>query len=92
MRLSTTTATPLNLIMNKNNQFHSNETLQQYLNIKSESMFFVFIRKIMKLGIIYQIKGNIHGSVRKIYMLNPFMSRKRRTFDHQVLEIFKNTL
>lgn len=86
--MTTDLKTPLNLVYN-NNVPHTNETLQQRLGISSRETFTKLIRKLMKLGILYQIKGNIMGDVRVIYMLNPFIARKRKTFDDKVFNIFK---
>jgi len=90
LKMSLTTTTKWNIITNDNNHFHSNDTLQKYLQIKSKSMFIKMMGRLMKAGILYQIKGNIQGSVRKIYMMNPLLSRKRKTFDPEVKKIFKS--
>tara|TARA_R110001606_G_scaffold143124_3_gene282419 strand:+ start:153 stop:677 length:525 start_codon:yes stop_codon:yes gene_type:complete len=90
LKMGLTTTTPLNILTNSNMRFHSNETLQKYLKIKSESMFIKMIKRLMKAGVLYQIKGNIQGSVRVIYMMNPLLSRKRKTFDPKVKEVFKS--
>jgi len=89
LKMLTTTKTPLNILYN-NNVPHSNSSLQQYLKVSSESKFIDLIKRLMKLGVLYQIKGNIYGSVRVIYMLNPFLSKKRKLFDDKVFKIFKN--
>lgn len=85
--MSLTTKTPLNILYN-NNIPHSNKTLQSYLEVKSESSFLKFLKKLIKAGVLYQLKGRIYGDVRVIYMLNPYVSRKRRTFDNKVFDIF----
>jgi hypothetical protein len=43
----------------------------------------------MKLGVLYQIKGNIGGKIRVIYMMNPFVARKRKQLDSKVIDVFK---
>jgi predicted transcriptional regulator len=80
--------TPINLVFN-NNVPHTNESLQKALNINSNSTFNILIRKLMKIGVLYQIKGNIMGSVKVIYMMNPLLARKRARLDSQVFNIFK---
>jgi len=80
--------TPINLVFN-NNVPHTNESLQKALNINSNSTFNILIRKLMKIGVLYQIKGNIMGSVKVIYMMNPLLARKRSKLDSQVFDIFK---
>jgi len=86
-KMTSLTQTPLNIIYN-NNIPHTNETLQKYLELKSESMYIQLIRRLMKAGILYQIKGLIYGEVRVCYMLNPFISKRRQTFDKKVTTIF----
>lgn len=81
--------TPLNIVYNHNIP-HTNQTLQRHLGFSSEAKFFDLIRKLTKLGILYQIKGRIMGEVRVIYMINPFLCRKRVTIDKKVLSIFDN--
>jgi len=81
------TKTPLNVVYN-NNTPHTNESLQQYLQINSKSMYIKLIQRLMKAGILYQIKGLIYGEVRVCYLLNPFISRKRKTFEEKITSIF----
>ena len=90
LKMSLCAQTPLSLLYNNNNQLHSNKTLQEYLEIKSEAKYFELIKKLIKAGVLYQIKGLIHGEVRKIYMINPFLSKKRKVFDEQVIKVFKS--
>jgi PHD/YefM family antitoxin component YafN of YafNO toxin-antitoxin module len=85
------TRTPINLVYNSSeNMPHTNETLQQFLGYGSKAMFINLIRSLMKIGVLYQIKGKIHGEVRVIYMLNPFISRKRKQVDAKLAEVFEN--
>jgi hypothetical protein len=81
---------PLSLLYNSNNQLHSNETLKKFLDISSQSSYFALIKKLIEVGVLYQVKGLIHGKVRKIYMINPFLSKKRKVFDEQVIEVFQS--
>lgn len=83
------TKTEMNIIYN-NNVPHTNATLQEYLKIGSQSKFSNLVKRLIKVGVIYQIKGNIYGRVRTIYMLNPFISRKRKTISEDLTTIFKN--
>lgn len=81
--------TPLNIVYN-NNVPHTNKTLQEYLGFVSESNFLKLIKKLMKIGVLYQIKGNIMGEVRVIYMFNPFIARKRTTIHKELVGLFDN--
>lgn len=87
MKMAVVTKTPSNIVYNGNIP-HTNETLQTYLDVKSESMYIKLMRRLMKAGVIYQIKGLIHGHIRVCYILNPYISRKRRTVEETVLQIF----
>jgi|APFre7841882793_1041355.scaffolds.fasta_scaffold25316_1 hypothetical protein len=87
LRMSVTTKTALNIVFNSTVP-HSNETLQKHLQIKSESKYMGLIRRLIKAGVLYQIKGLIYGEVRVCYMLNPYISRKRKTIEERVFDIF----
>lgn len=80
--------TPLNIVYN-NTIPHTNETLQELLGMASNSTFNLLIKKLMKLGVLYQIKGYIMGKIRVIYMMNPFVARKRKQFDEKVVNLFR---
>jgi hypothetical protein len=88
LMMATDLKTPLNIVYN-GPQPHSNESLQVFLGYSSKSTFIKLLQKLIKVGVIYQIKGNIRGEVRVIYMMNPFLARKRKTIDKEVFEVFK---
>jgi hypothetical protein len=83
------TKTEMNVIFN-NTIPHSNYTLQNYLQIKSNSTFHTLIKKLITVGVLYQFKGNIQGAVRLTYILNPNVSNRRKTFDKSLIGFFKN--
>jgi hypothetical protein len=85
--MATDLKTPLNLVYN-GPQPHSNESLQAFLGYSSKAMFFKLLNKLIKAGVLYQIKGRISNEVRVIYMLNPYLARKRKTIDSKVFEVF----
>jgi hypothetical protein len=88
LMMATDLKTPLNLVYN-GPQPHSNESLQAFLGYSSRAMFFKLLNKLMKLGVIYQIKGRISGELRVVYMLNPYIARKRKTIDNTVFKVFQ---
>jgi hypothetical protein len=88
MKMSLTIKTDLSILFNENIP-HTNKTLQQYLKIKSEAMYIGLIKRLMRAGVLYQIKGLIWGEVRVIYMINPYICRKRKIFGNRVLEVFR---
>lgn len=88
LMMATDLKTPLNLVYN-GPQPHSNESLQAFLGYSSRAMFFKLLNKLMGLGVIYQIKGKISGGLRVVYMLNPYIARKRKTIDNSVFKVFQ---
>ncbi len=88
LMMATDLKTPLNIIYN-GPQPHSNESLQRFLGYSSKSTFIKLLQKLIKEGVLYQIKGRISGEVRVIYMMNPFLARKRKTIDKEVFEVFR---
>ena len=85
--LSSDLKTELNLIYNHNVP-HTNESLMKKLNITSSSTFNLLMKKLMKHGVIHQLKGKVLNQSRMIYMMNPFLARKRKTIHKDVVEIF----
>lgn len=83
------TKTEMNMIFNHSVP-HSNKSLQKYLDIKSNKTFHDLIKRLIKIGILYQIKGNINGAVRVVYIMNPHLSNRRKTFHHSLFEIFRD--
>lgn len=88
IKMSVVTKTPMNIIFN-NNVPHTNDSLQKYLEIGSKSKFIELIKRLIGAGVLYQIKGKVYGEVRVCYMLNPFLSRKRKVFEAAVFDVFE---
>lgn len=88
MKMALVVRTDWSILFN-NTVPHTNETLQKYLKIKSEAMFMGLIRRLMKAGVLYQVKGLIWGEVRVIYLINPYLCRKRKVFENRVLDVFR---
>ena len=85
--MATDLKTPLNIVYN-GPQPHTNQSLQKFLGYSSKAMFLKLLNKLMKVGVIYQLKGRIRDEIRVIYMLNPFIARKRKTIDKEVFNVF----
>ncbi len=85
--MATDLKTPLNIVYN-GPQPHTNQSLQKFLGYSSKAMFLKLLNKLMKVGVIYQLKGRIRDEIRVIYMLNPFIARKRKTIDKEVFTVF----
>jgi hypothetical protein len=88
LQMAIITKTPLNIVFNGNVP-HTNESLQKYLRLNSEAMYMKLIKRLINIGILYQIKGRIYGEVRVCYMLNPFLSKKRYLFEEKVFHVFE---
>lgn len=89
-RVQSLTKTPLNLIYN--GQYpHNTRTLREHLNINGKQ-FERFIRKLTNKGILYVVKGLSPktGKVQNTYIVNPFISRKRKNIDKELCAIFAN--
>ena len=85
--MATDLKTPFNIVYN-GPQPHTNQSLQKFLGYSSKAMFLKLLNKLMKVGVIYQLKGRIKDEIRVIYMLNPFIARKRKTIDKEVFNVF----
>lgn len=88
MIMSLDLKTEFNLIYN-NNVPHTNETLMKKLDISSASTFSLLIKKLITHGVICQVKGNIMGKSRVIYMMNPFIARKRKIVHKDLITTFE---
>jgi hypothetical protein len=88
LMMATDLKTPFNMVYN--GPFpHSNDSLQLFLGYNSKAMFLNLLQKLMKVGVLYQLKGRICGELRVVYMLNPYIARKRKTIDASVFKVFK---
>lgn len=89
LRMFPLTKTDMNMVYNHSVP-HSNETLQSYLEISNRNKFYELMKRLIKAGVLYQIKGNINGAVRVVYIMNPFLANKRRTFNSTLVKLFKD--
>ena len=63
--MATDLKTPLNIVYN-GPQPHTNQSLQKFLGYSSKAMFLKLLNKLMKVGVIYQLKGRIRNEIRVI--------------------------
>lgn len=89
MKMLPLTKTEMNMLFNHSVP-HSNKSLQKYLDIKSNKTFHDLIKRLIKVGVLYQVKGNINGAVRVVYIMNPHLSNRRKTFHNSLFEIFRD--
>jgi len=89
LKLFPLTKTEMNMIYNHTYP-HTNYSLQKYLEIKSNKTFHEFIKRLIKAGVLYQVKGQINGAVRVVYILNPYLSNRRKTFHNSLFDLFSD--
>lgn len=83
------TKTEMNMIYNHSVP-HTNATLQKYLEIGSRAKFTELMKRLIKAGVLYQVKGSINGAVRVVYIMNPHLSNRRKTFHNSLFKLFKD--
>jgi hypothetical protein len=83
------TKTEMNMVYNHSVP-HTNSTLQEYLEIGSSSKFTYLMKRLIKAGVVYQVKGSINGAIRVVYIINPHFSNRRKTFHNSLFSIFKD--
>lgn len=81
--------TPFNIISQRNNKPHDFNTLQLELKQK-KSIFYQTMSGLHKAGIIWYLVGYVDSIKVKRIIVNPHIARKRKKFDAQLLQIFKN--
>lgn len=84
------TKTSFNIVFN--GQYpHSASSLKKYLGLNTKQLE-RFIRKLTNKGILYVMKGYspVTNRVQNTYIINPFISRKRKQIDKRLLDIFVN--
>lgn len=91
VKMAITVKTDQNVLYN-NNIPHTNATLQTYLELKSEAMYMALIKRLMKIGVLYQVKGLVGEEIRVFYILNPFIARKRKIIQNDIIEVFEKFL
>lgn len=68
---------------------HSSETLATALDM-SINKFYIMIRKLVKKGILSYCVCAPSGYVQKIYMLNPYIARKRKSLNCELISFFRD--
>lgn len=80
--------TDFNIVFN-NTYPYTEETLAEFLNLHIKK-FRSFISRLVKHNILSYIVCAPSGYVQKVYILNPTLVRKRKTFNKDLLNIFKD--
>lgn len=77
------------VVMSKNNHPHTPDTLSAVLSM-SLNKFYEFVRKLVKKNIMAYTVCAPSGVVQKIYMLNPYIGRKAKSVNNELLRIFRD--
>ena len=88
LKISLTTKTLYNAVYN-NNIPHTNKTLQKYLEFRSESQYYSLIKRLINIGVLYKVTGLFGNEVQTVYIMNPYLCRKRKTFSNEILDIIE---
>lgn len=89
MKMSTMAKTDCSVLYNDNNHPHTSESLCITLQME-KNKFYLFMRKLVKLNILAYCICAPTGIVQKLYLLNPYIARKRRTIHCELSSIFKD--
>lgn len=88
LKMSLYLNTPHNTIYNSNNKPHTNESLKEYLGFSSRSKFYELIKRLTILGVICKASQLIDKKNTTIFLMNPFLFSKRKTFHQSVIDTF----
>lgn len=77
------------VICQSNNHPHNSETLPIVLDL-SQDKFYKLVRKLVNKNILTYCVCAPSGYVQKIYMLNPYIARKRKTINCELNYFFKD--
>lgn len=75
------------VICQKNNHPHTSETLYTALGM-SHDEFYKMVRRLTKVGVLAHCICAPTGHIQKVYLLNPFISRRRKTLNCELLAVF----
>jgi hypothetical protein len=88
-RMARMLKTDCSILCQDNNHPHSPETLSVIFNL-SKNKFYEMIRRLVSKNILSYCVCAPSGYVQKIYMLNPYIARKRKNFNCELLVFFRD--
>ena len=77
------------VIYQNNNHPHDSTTLPGVLKL-SQDKFYKMVRRLVSLNVLSYCVCAPAGYTQKLYMLNPYIARKRKTFDNTLHEFFRD--
>lgn len=81
--------TDCSVLYQNNNHPHNSNTLPVILNM-SQDKFYKMVRRLVSKGILAYAVCAPSGFTQKIYMLNPYIARKRKTFSNELNTWFRD--
>ena len=79
--------TPFNIVMSKNNRPHTPETLSKELQL-SKCETTRLVNRLTENGLLLYTNIPESGYEKKVYIINPFVSRKRNSINEKLLTLF----
>lgn len=89
LKMSTMAHNEFCVILQKNNRPHTSKTLYTALEM-SHDEFYKLIKKLVKTNILAYCICAPAGFVRKVYMLNPYIARKKKVYNCEILDFFSD--
>jgi DNA-binding Lrp family transcriptional regulator len=83
------TKTDMNMLYNHSVPY-TNTTLQKYLGIKSRAKFAELIKRLIEAGMIIRYPTKINNKKVVGFLMNPYFSRMRTTFNTELKELFSS--
>ena len=90
LRLGNMVKGDCSIICQDNNKPHDSETLPKVLDDMSHDEFYKMVRKLVSKNILAYCVCAPSGFVQKIYMLNPYIARKRKVLNCELNTFFKD--
>lgn len=77
------------VLYQKNNRPHTSETLYTVLDM-SHDEFYKMVKRLIKAGVLAYCVCAPSGYIEKVYMLNPYIARKKRVLSCEILTFFSD--
>lgn len=88
LKMSLYLNTSYNTIYTSNNKPHSSDSLKEYLGFSSRSKFYELIKRLILLGVICKADHIVSKKKTTVFLMNPFLFSKRKTFHQSVIDAF----
>lgn len=86
-QLADTLHTEFNMLYNTNNTPHTLDSISNLFGISIDEVRRL-IKRLEKLSILGYLKGTKNGKSIRLYIMNPSVARKRKTFNSEIFKIF----